>query len=300
MLMSLRYLYKNNMTTIDAFSLLPTQYIKCLENGFVRLVDCMPRLIPEGRTLEVSVVMSARISTAGGLKEKAIDDNLVRYLYRNQHTSPFESVKFTFHIRCPIFVRTHLIRHRTANINEFSQRYSEIKDGDYYSPQEMGIRLQSKTNKQSSVPSNDDEIKQQLSEKCSQAENYLDTLFDLYDEMIGLGMSRETARFCLPNATYTELFFTMDLHNLIKFFRLRLDEHTQAETVVFARAMRDLIRPLVPVAMECLEKYTLNSITLSADEIEAIRNGKKELTGTISESEKRDYMKKLEKLGLTF
>ena len=294
------------MNQIDAFSLLPTQEIKCLEGGFVRLVDCMPRLIPSGRTSEVAIVMSARISTAGGLKEKATDDNLIRYLYRNHHTSPFEAVKFTFHIRCPIFVRTHLIRHRTANINEFSQRYSEIKDGDYYSPQEMGIRFQSKTNKQSSVPSNevaslgDNEIKQQLSEKCSEAENHLDSLFGLYEEMIDLGMSRETARFCLPNATYTELFFTMDLHNLIRFFTLRLDEHTQAETVVFARAMRDLIRPLVPVAMECLEKYTLNSVTLSMDEIEAIRGQKRELTGTISESEKRDYGKKLEKLGLTF
>lgn len=293
------------MNQVDAFSLLPSSFlpsqeIKCLEGGFVRLVDCMPRLIPAGRTLEVAIVMSARISTAGGLKEKAIDDNLIRYLYRNHHTSPFEAVKFTFHIRCPIFVRTHLIRHRTANINEFSQRYSEIKDGDYYSPQEMGIRLQSKTNKQSSISSDNEEIKQQLSEKCSEAESHLDSLFGLYEEMINLGMSRETARFCLPNATYTELFFTMDLHNLIKFFTLRLDEHTQAETIVFARAMRDLIRPLVPVAIECLEKYTLNSIVLSADEIEAIRERRRELTGTISESEKRDYGKKLENLGLTF
>src|SRR5579883_1558077 len=121
------------------------------------------------------------MSSSGGewgmLKDKAIDDNLVKYLYRNHHTSPFEMVKFTFHIRCPIFVRTHLIRHRTANVNEFSQRYSEIKDGEYYSPQEMGIRLQSKTNKQGSAPSDNEDIKRQLSEKCSEAENHLDTLF---------------------------------------------------------------------------------------------------------------------------
>lgn len=300
------------MALIDAFTLLKASEIKCLQDGFVRLVDCMPRLIPPDRTLEVAVVSSARISTFApsqattsaarpGLKGKVVDDNLVRYLYRNGHTSPFESVKFTFHIKCPIFVRTHLIRHRTANINEFSQRYSEVKDGEYYSPLETGIRLQSKTNKQGSITVEDEKAElNELKQLCSHADAHIEDLFGLYDSMIKGGMSRETARYCLPNSTYTELFYTMDLHNLLKFFRLRLDEHTQYETRLIAQAMHDLIAPLVPIAIECLNKYTLQSITLSADDIEAIRARNPELTGSASVSEKSDYVKKLEKLGIKF
>ena len=288
-------------TTIDAFRLLTQSNIKCLADGFVRLVDCMPRLIPVGRTLEVSVVQSARISTGAGLKDKVSDDNLIRYLYRNGHTSPFESVKFTFHIRCPIFVRTHLIRHRTANINEFSQRYSEIKDGSYYSPLDdegSGLRIQSRLNKQSSVQ--DTSKRTELEAECEKAEEHVDALFVGYEHLIKLGMARETARAYLPVSTYTELYYTMDLHNLMKFLRLRVDPHTQMETRVFAEAMRNLIEPLVPIAMDCLRRYTLNSLTLSSSEIDAIRGRKKELEGTVSESEKRDYQDKLTRLGLDF
>lgn len=288
---------------IDAFRLLPRSKIPCLEDGYVSLIDCMPRLIPPDRTLEVAIVQSARISTGNGLKDKTADDNLVRYLYRESHTSPFESVKFTFHIRCPIFVRTQLIRHRTANINEFSQRYSVIKDSSYYSPLEsegFGLRIQSRQNKQSSSSLDSGETRDALTEKCQQAEEHVEALFAMYEELIKLGMARETARAYLPVATYTELYFTMDLHNLLKFLRLRMDSHTQAETRVFAQAMHDLILPLVPVALDCFHRYSLGSLTLSAHEIEAISQRKRKLEGTVSESEKRGYEAKLARLNLQF
>lgn len=287
--------------TVDVFSLLPTKEVKCLADGFVRLVECMPRFVPVGRTMEFSVIQSARISTGLGLKDKLTDDNLLRYLYRKYHTSPFESVKFTFHIKCPKLVSNQLIRHRTANINEKSQRYSVVDEPLYYSPLDedgAGLRVQSKTNKQSSEL--DANRRDAFVEECVKADEHVEAIFDIYYKLIEMGMARETARAYLPVGTYTELYFTMDLHNLMKFLRLRMDSHAQAETRVFARAMHDLIKPLVPLALECFRCYTLESITLSAHEIAAIRNRKKELEGVTSKSEQLEYQEKLQLLGLTF
>lgn len=234
---------------IDCFTLLPTTEIKCLDDGFVKLVDAMPRLVPEGRTVESAIVKSARVSYGQGLKSKEEDDRLVRYLIKNAHTSPLESVKFTFHVRAPTFVAVHLIRHRMSNINMFSQRYAEIKDDSYCHPSRMesGIRMQSKTNKQVGDIVATDETAIAL---VKETEELLDKVIGNYHKMIELGIAKEVARFCLPQATYTELYYTMDLNNLLKFWKLRDDSHTQYETRVIAHAMKELVRPLLPIVFE--------------------------------------------------
>ena len=275
---------------MDALTLCGKTEIPCLGEGFVRLVDCMPRLVPEGRTLEVAIVRSARVSYGQGVKDKATDDKLIRFLYRNRHTSPFESVEFQFHIRCPMYVRTHFIRHRTANVNEFSQRYREVKDEAYYKPSEhdTGIRGQAKLNKQGSETLQD---KSKLQEICKQTEDSVDHTFELYHQLLKEGMSRETARFCLPNSTWTELYYKMDLHNLLHMLKLRMDPHAQAETVTYATAIYELIKPLVPVVMSAFEDYTLNSVTLSKLEVDALRDGK-DLPKEAGVAEKEEFEKK--------
>jgi thymidylate synthase (FAD) len=234
-----------------------------------------------------------------GLKDIEADNNLIRYLYRNKHTSPFEQVEFKFVIKCPLFVKNQLVRHRTANLNEFSQRYSEVKDEDgssFYHPstQLNGIRGQDKINKQASTSLNpDDQVSLRL--KVEEIERTLEKTVDMYKELLEKGMSRETARFCLSNSTWTTLYFKMDLHNLLGFLALRLSKHTQEETRAYANAIYTLIKPLVPVTMEIFENTRINSITFSATEIETIKN-KKEFKGT--KTEEAEFKEKMEKLGL--
>lgn len=239
------------MEEVDCLSTLPTDMVKWDQGGFVRLVDAMPRLVPVGRTPEFAVVRSARVSYGLGLKSIEEDKKLLRYLIKNQHTSPLESVKFTFHIRAPLFVAVHFLRHRTANINMFSARYAEVPGEDnYYHISQNPLRLQSKTNKQAGDVVSDDSA---LLEAVKETEDLLDKVFSQYHKLVDLGLAKELARFCLPEARYTEFYFTMDLNNLLKFLRLRDDSHAQLETQIYARAMKDLIRPLLPTVFEVCE-----------------------------------------------
>ena len=299
---------ENAVELEDVLTRIPNRVIKCLDDGFVRLEDCMPRMVPKGRTMETAIVKSARISYGQGLKDQKADDNLIRYLVRNYHTSPLESAKFTFHIRAPKFVAIQLIRHRTANINEFSQRYSKINENAYYHPSQMteeqvhgsGIRLQSATNKQgSSFEGVEEEKRKAIEDELKRTEEDLDKMYEHYTRLVELGLVKEVSRFCLPTAMYTELYYTMDLNNLMKFLALRMDEHAQPEIIVFARAMYDLIKDLVPVALETFINHRIESMTFSKAEIEAIQNRQSELK-TTSISEKKEYRDKLKLLGLDF
>ncbi len=241
----------DTLERVDALTL--TQGNIDVLQGKVKLVDCMPRLILPGHLAEESIVRSARVSFGTGLKSAQEDQKLIRYLVKNQHTSPLESVKFTFAIRCPKFVAIQLIRHRTANINEFSQRYAEIDEDLYHKPSVVsnGIRMQCPFNKQSSSGEKIPEGKELLiKEKVRETEDLLDQVLVKYHELVDLGVAKEIARFCLPMGIYTDLYYTMDLNNLLKFLKLRVDEHAQYETRVFAQAMLDLIRPLVPTVLE--------------------------------------------------
>ncbi len=282
--------------SVDILQLVPTK-IKCLNDGFVRLCDCMPRIVPENRmTCEHAIVLAARVSYDTGLKTVKEDERLITYMYRNKHTSPFEHIKFTFHIRSPIFVARHLNRHRTANINELSQRYTKIKP-NFYKPVEAtnGIRVSDSINKQSSTLGNINyDLRLELHKKMTKAS---EEIFEMYDQLIDLGEFNETARSYLPVGTYTEEYFTMDLHNLLKFIKLREDPHAQEETQVFAKAMRKLITPLVPITMQAFLKYEINSIRLNQSDIALIRE-KRYKSDSKSVSERKEYSDKISKLKL--
>lgn len=252
----------------DVLTNLDSIQINCLDKGFVKLVDAMPRLVP-ATTADYAIVQAARVSYGDGTKSINEDRGLIRYLLRHGHTTPFEMVEFKFHCKMPIFVARQWIRHRTANVNEYSGRYSVMKD-DFYIPDIDNIRQQSKTNKQggdqqmSSVDAQ--EFLNILNETCDKA-------YSTYQENIEKGVAREQARMILPVNNYTEWYWKIDLHNLFHFLALRCDKHAQMEIRVFAEAMLKLIQPIVPVAVEAWNDYHdhRGAVKLTRLEIEALR-----------------------------
>jgi len=255
----------------------------------------MPRLAPTERTAEYAIVQSARISYNLGLKSVDEDNNLVKYLIRNSHTSPLENVKFTFHIKCPKFVTIQFLRHRCSNVNEFSQRYAELPKDEYYSllnqcDDIVSIRGNNKTNKQGSdkLRENEDVIKEEI----GNMEKLMSQVFEGYHKLIKLGLAKELSRNYLPMGTYTEMYYTMDLNNLLKFLKLRLDNHAQAEISVYAEAMLKLITPIVPVVIEIF-KDQLTGTFLCGKESDAISNKTKLDTTSKSEMDEFEKKKKL-------
>ena len=251
------------------------------KKGFVRLVDHMPQ-----QDLDDSIVQAARVSYADGTTTTRNTTGLIRYLMRHWHTSPFEMVEFKFHIKMPIFIARQHLRHRTASVNEMSARYSVLPREYFYDDQ--AFRPQSSTNKQSS---DDDQIvtvdTPGVAELCESA-------FDLYDKLLEDGVCREIARAHLPLSTYTEFYWKIDLHNLMHYLQLRLEPGAQKEIRDYAKAIYDLVAPLLPITMKAFSDFRLNSIQLSAVEIECIVN-KKEPDGP---GEKKEFNDKLKKLGL--
>jgi len=238
----------------DVFESIPSnKFISFSSGSHVRLVDSLPRMVPIGRGCDFAIVRNARVSTGNGLKTIEQDKALINRLYKDNHTSPFESVSFVFEIKCQLFTATHLIRHRTAKINMFSQRYASVDKVDksveklWYTPD---ARRQSKSNHQGSEDSK--ESNEHLDELILKADEHIKELFSLYNEMLNYGMAREVARYCLPESTFTSLYFEIDLNNLLKFFKLRCAPDTQQETREISCAMRDLIRPLLPMMAEFL------------------------------------------------
>jgi len=233
---------------MDIFETLAVKEIRPYNEprGYVRLVDCLPRIVPEGRGCDYVIAARARVSTAQGLKTPEVDARLIERLYKDNHTSPFEGVSFVYELEVPGFVAQQLLRHRTAKVNVFSQRYAEVPEElDWYTPP---IRTAHPTNKQMSVPLDDSDRRHARIEALQRrADDHLADLFDLYRAMIREGCAREVARYCLPNSTFTRLVFEMDLNNLIKFWRLRCAPDAQEETRVVAQAMKDLVKPLLPV-----------------------------------------------------
>lgn len=233
----------------------------------VSLVDCIPRLCPVGRTCEYAIVRAARVSYGLGLKTPEQDKRLIDYLMRHYHTSPFEFVQFTFRIECPIFVARQIMRHRTFSFNEHSARYSEMKD-KFYLPSQFGI--QDTVNKQGSRESTltNDEVKI--------AQEYYKQTYDVaytnYQKLLDEGISREQARILLPVGIVTELYTTVDLSNLLKFLRLRMDEHTQCETRSIANAMYELVKQVVPDVIDAWDAYNRLSVTFSSREIDCIKH----------------------------
>lgn len=300
----------DSVTMFDTQSLLQQTKIPVLDDGFVELIDWMPRMAPVGRTPEYAIVRCARVSTGAGVKSEKEDNALINRLWRSRHTSPFEGVKFTFRIRAPKMVRTHFIRHRTANVNEFSQRYAEVPEGAFYRPSQVpeiwstdnSIRSQSSIEKQGTELHSDPQgsKREQLLTKFRETEALLDQCFVKYRELMELGAPRELARFCLPDACYTDFYFTMDLNNLLKFLGLRNDPlHAQNETVLFARAMETLIEPLVPQTLKTFRNWNREAVVLSRDEAQAIHDDTTEqLLNRQSAGLRQEFQGKLSRLGL--
>lgn len=269
--------------------------IPVLDHGFVALVDTMPRLIPKGKTADAAIVQAARVSYGQGTKQVNEDKGLIRYLMRHRHTTPLEMVEFKFHICMPIFIARQWIRHRTANVNEYSGRYSIIPDR-FYKPTAAEVRKQSKSNRQGGEERMvGDEAETRTAEEFVR---FLDTVEESYREYIKLtdaGVSREMARIGLPVNMYTEWYWKCDLHNTLHFLSLRLDHHAQAEIRAFAAAMLALIEPIVPITVEAWRDYAFESVRLSRLEIEAMRNLAGGGPGLIANDNKREAAEWAEK-----
>lgn len=278
--------------------------VKVLDHGFVRLVDCMPRQIPdEETTADHAIAEAARCSYKRGTKTIRDDQQLIRYLMRHLHTSPLEMIEFKFHFKLPIFIARQFIRHRTASVNELSGRYSEIPE-EFYVPDNDNIRLQSEINKQGSEGAVDaDQAEQFRSQLSDQAH----ASFETYQNLLENNVAREQSRLVMPLSAYTEWYWKIDLHNLLHFLSLRCDQHAQWEAQQYGNAVLDLVRPIVPWTIEAWEDYDSyrGGIQLTRFEVEAIQNALKDQDLTVGELdtdnklEQLEWIQKANKLGFS-
>ena len=266
------------------------------KHGFVKLLEVM------GNDEEVE--NAARISYGTGTRKTSQTNNLIRYLMRHQHTSPFEMCEVKFHLKLPIFVMRQIVRHRTANINEYSGRYSLMSD-EFYLPAEKDVNVQSKENNQGRGEVLDEDnkmlvlgrmvaITDQAKECYRQIVNptSLDGFFEGFS-----GIARELARTVLPVSNYTECIWKIDLNNFFKYCNLRMDSHTQQETREYAEAMYELVKPMFPICCEAFEDYVFNSVTFSQKEMKIIKDN---LNGSwvmskygLSKRESKEFLEKL-------
>jgi len=230
---------------------LPEDAIKCLDKGFVRLVDSMGG--------DDAIVQAARVSYGQGTSKVSQDRGLIRYLMRHRHTTPFEMVEFKFHCKMPIFVARQWVRHRTANINEYSLRYSEARD-EFYIPKPEHIQFQSALNKQGRSGEVPAELKQKVLDYFKENS---ERSFSLYQELNEAGVARELARSLLPVNIYTEWYWKNDLHNLLHFIGLRSDGHAQYEIRVFSDAMAHYVKEKAPFAWEAYQDYVVHGMRFS-------------------------------------
>lgn len=206
-----------------------------LDHGFIALVDCMPRLVPEGSSSDFAIVQAARVSYGVGTKTPSTDTGLVKYLLRHRHTTPFEMVVLKFHIRMPLFVARQWLRHRTASVNEYSARYSILPDL-FYTPSPDSVRQQSQTNRQGKTDA--EEGGHCSSDALAFFESYISRQEEQYSMYTTLlekhKVSREIARIGLPQNIYTEFYWQCNLHNILHFLSLRMDKHAQEEIRQYA------------------------------------------------------------------
>lgn len=233
-----------------------------LDHGFVRVIDYMGD--------DAAITQAARVSYGKGTRAVSNDEGLIRYLMRHWHSTPFEMCEIKLHVKLPVFVARQWIRHRTANVNEYSARYS-ILDREFYIPAPEHVARQSTQNNQGRGDVLDGAEAQRVLEilKADSARSY-----DHYEEMIdgdGLGLARELARMNLPANIYTQWYWKVDLHNLFHFLRLRADAHAQYEIRVYAEEICRLVADWVPFAYKAFEDYRLGGAQLSGPAVEALR-----------------------------
>ena len=277
--------------TTDVMAGAARMEVKVHDHGLVALVDVMPRLVPEGKTADVAIVQAARVSYGQGTKLINEDRGLIRYLVRHRHSTPLEMVEFKFHHVMPIFIARQWIRHRTASVNEYSARYSVVRDR-FYHPTLDSIRKQSTTNRQGGDELLDAATAQQFVDYLDKTE----ALYRDYEALLDGGVSRELARIGLPVSVYTEWYWKIDLHNLFHFLSLRMDAHAQQEIQDYAWAMFRLIQPIVPIAAEAFLDYQFESMRLTRLEIQALKTGQP--IDTTNKRETAEWEAKKARLGV--
>ena len=234
-----------------------------LDHGFVRVVDYMGD--------DAAICQAARVSYGRGTKSVQNDEGLIRYLMRHWHSTPFEMCEVKLHVKLPVFVARQWIRHRTANVNEYSARYS-ILDREFYIPEPEALAAQSVINNQGrgEVLTGEEAEKVLRLLKNDSAQTY-----DHYEQMISqegqMGLARELARMNLPANIYTQWYWKVDLHNLLHFLRLRADSHAQFEIRVYADEICKLVSDWVPFAYAAFEDYRLGGATLSSKALDCVR-----------------------------
>lgn len=270
--------------------------------GYVTLVDVMPQFVPTGRTGDVAVAEGARVSygAAEGRSELS-DSRLIRYLVEHWHTSPLEMAEVKFQIRAPLFVIAQLIRHRTANVNSQSRRYTNVPDEFYQPP----MRMQHAVNKQSSVDLDptDPQTKCLLASYRAM-EDAAGNIHELYDDLVAQGVAREVARCALPQSAMSSIVWKCDLHNFLKMCNLRRATEAQKEIRDLADAMFTLVKPLFPVTCNAVEEFWTNSVSLSETEIELIANkcgaDSDQAKVKLGKRARAVYQNKLNSMGLSF
>ncbi|WP_386170564.1 FAD-dependent thymidylate synthase [Sulfitobacter pontiacus] len=266
--------------------------IPVLDHGFVRVIDYMGD--------DAAICQAARVSYGRGTKSVQNDEGLIRYLMRHWHSTPFEMCEIKLHVKLPVFVARQWIRHRTANVNEYSARYS-ILDREFYIPEPSHVNAQSVVNNQGRGGVLEGAEAARVLEILKSDSN---RAYDNYEAMIAEtgpdgepqdGLARELARMNLPSNIYTQWYWKVDLHNLFHFLRLRADAHAQYEIRVYADAICNVVADWVPAAYRAFEDYRLGGATMSNTALECIRRMVKgeevtQETSGMSKGEWREFL----------
>ena len=257
--------------TVPALEDLLYEEIPVLDHGFIRVVDYLGD--------DGAVVQAARVSYGKGTRKISNDRGLIRYLLRHRHTTPLEMCEIKLHVKLPMFVARQWIRHRTANVNEYSARYS-VLDHEFYVPEPGTLAAQSASNRQGRdegfTPEDADQVRSGIAQEGDRA-------YELYRRLLNetqagepidpdrQGLARELARMVLPVNYYTQWYWKIDLHNLLHFLSLRADPHAQYEIRAYADALCDVVAQWVPLVWEAFEDYRLTGAAISGPGLEALR-----------------------------
>jgi thymidylate synthase (FAD) len=291
--------HETRRATVPAMEALLYQPIPVLDHGFVRVIDYMGD--------DAAVVQAARVSYGAGTKKIREDAGLINYLMRHRHTSPFEMCELKIHVKMPIFVARQFLRHRVASANEVSGRYS-ILDREFYMPVPEQLATQAKTNRQGRGEVLSDaesaRVLEILRADAAGAYTHYEEMLNEIDGQVvdpdRQGLARELARMNLPVSLYTQLYWKMDLHNLLHFLNLRADAHAQYEIRVYAEALLDVVKQWVPLTYAAFVDYRMGAYELSAKGLAAVRRllrgeqVERESTG-MSPGEWRELMETLER-----
>ena len=290
---------KTRRPTVHMLEEILFEPIPVLDHGFVRVIDYMGD--------DAAVVQAARVSYGKGTKKISDDAGLINYLLRHRHTTPFEMCEIKYHVKLPIFVARQWIRHRTANVNEYSARYS-VLDREFYVPEEDHLAAQSSSNRQGRgnilLGKEAKRVLDILREDAQMTyDHYIEMLNESEEgniiDVSKEGLARELARMNLTLSTYTQWYWKTDLHNLLNFLSLRADTHAQYEIRVYADAMMETLRRWCPITFQSFSDHRVEGVTLSGKAIKVV---KKLISGVhINQEEsgmsKREWRELMEVIG---